>query len=357
MNDCIGMCRKGVAMQTTDLYGEIMKRTTQGQCLLMVTKMMKQKGSLQKDMQRSLIAGESVPYDEILANGSPIKITEEKAAVFMEPFYPKERLLILGGGHIAVPLVKIGNMIGMSVTVIDDRPSFANRDRFSEADCVICEDFNRFLKEATITGNDYIVIITRGHRHDKDCLKQLLQKKESIYIGMIGSRRRVKALKELLIEEGEDATRLERVCTPIGLSIGAVTPEEISVSIAAEIIQRKRKDAKDGFLISRSDLDTRVLEKLSNTSPEPRAVVTILSTKGSVPRGAGAKMLVYQTGRIEGSIGGGCSEGAVMRDALMIIGTGNYEIKTIDMTGEVAESDGMVCGGMMEILIEDDSGA
>ena len=88
---------------------------------------------------------------------------------------------------------------------------------------------------------------------------------------------------------------------------------------------------------------------------EPKAIVTVIETKGSTPREAGAKMAVSPLGKVTGSIGGGCSEGAVIRDAVRIIGTGRYQIVDIDLTGEVAESDGMVCGGTMKVLVEDGS--
>jgi xanthine dehydrogenase accessory factor len=86
---------------------------------------------------------------------------------------------------------------------------------------------------------------------------------------------------------------------------------------------------------------------------EPKAIVTVLETKGSTPRGAGAKMAVDPRGRITGTIGGGCAEGTIIREAIDLIGTGRYKIMRVDMTGEVAESEGMVCGGIMEVLIED----
>lgn len=86
---------------------------------------------------------------------------------------------------------------------------------------------------------------------------------------------------------------------------------------------------------------------------EPVSVVTVISSKGSVPRGAGAKMLVYPDGRLVGSIGGGCSEASVIDNARRIIGSGEYRLQTVDMTGDVAENDGMVCGGIMQVLIED----
>jgi len=197
------------------------------------------------------------------------------------------------------------------------------------------------------------VIITRGHRYDTLCLRKLLSQKETVYLGMIGSKHRVDGVKQLMIEEGYDEERIGRICTPIGLEIGAITPEEISVSILAQIIKRKRPEYTGRHTVNCSESDFEVLEAISGQDTGSCAVVTVMSAKGSVPRGPGSKMLVYPDLRIVGSIGGGCSEGAIIRDALSIIGTGKYEIKVIDLTGDVAESEGMVCGGIMEVLIED----
>ncbi|MDF2802161.1 MAG: hypothetical protein K0S61_2064 [Anaerocolumna sp.] len=269
-----------------------------------------------------------------------------------EPFYPKERLIILGGGHIALPLAEFAAKTGFEVIIGDDRPSFANKQRFPLAEDVLCDSFENIISNIKVTRNDYIVIITRGHRHDMECLRQLLRLGESKYLGMIGSKRRVRAVLDILRDEGYDQERLNRICTPIGLPIDAVTPEEISISILAELILRKRSGSKNKKTLSQGDIDFYVLELLAKAK-EPMCLVTVIDTKGSTPRGIGAKMLVYPTGQVRGSIGGGCSEAVVLHKAVSMIGSGRYEVQTIDMTGDVAESEGMVCGGLMEVLIED----
>lgn len=312
-------------------------------------------------LERSLICSDEFTnldqdYMEILHEGKPVlkkRVDDRNLNLLIEPYYPMERLIILGGGHIALPLVEIAARVGFQVTVIDDRPSFANTARFPSAKTVMCESFENCFKKIKITKNDYIVIITRGHKHDSVCLRQILRRPESIYVGMIGSRRRVNVVKEELLLEGFDCDRLNRVCTPIGLPIGAATPEEISISIVAELIKRKRVDRSENCMINRSDLDLDVLVKLSEIKDEQCCIVTIISTQGSVPRGIGAKMLVYDTGQIFGSIGGGCSESAIMKSAIRLIGTGKWVIKEIDMTADAAEEEGMVCGGTMTVLLED----
>ena len=341
-----------------EIYARLLNLLKDGRSAVLMTRFTGEHGA-PEDLDKIII--EEVPFEGIplkaLEQGLPVTYKEVDTTVVLEPFYPEERLIILGGGHIALPLTDFGARIGFSVTVVDDRPSFANRPRFPAAAQVICGGFEEAIEQLAITESDYVVIITRGHRHDQDCLSQLLKGREPYYTGMIGSRRRVAVVKDELTAQGYDAQRLQRVHSPIGLAIGAVTPEEIAVSITSEIIACKRlkseTPAGTGRYTNRSDNDMDVLRALSNETDEPKSVVTIISSKGSVPRGAGAKMLVYPYGKIIGSIGGGCSEGAVIGDARRIIGTGGYLLKTVDMTGDAAEDEGMVCGGIMQVLIED----
>lgn len=264
-----------------------------------------------------------------------------------EPYFPESRLIVLGGGHIAKPLVLFGSHCGFSVVVVDDRPSFANSRRFPEAKKVLCESFDRCFPLLNINESAFVVIITRGHRHDLDCLRQVL-KCRTAYTGMIGSRRRVRAAMEQLSAEGYEKEMLDAVRAPIGLDIGALTPEEIAISIMAEVIEFKRKRVNAKW----PELDTGVLSELGKEYEERRALATIIETKGSVPRDIGAKMVIWAHGKTVGSIGGGCSEGGVIRSAYDIIRSGGYKIVDVDMTGEVAEDEGMVCGGTMKVLIE-----
>jgi xanthine dehydrogenase accessory factor len=159
--------------------------------------------------------------------------------VMVEVVESPARLVIVGGGHIGRSLVKLGAEVGFSVTVIDDRPDYANRERFPEADYVICADFEPALAEVPVDHNTYIVLVTRGHKQDELSLRCLVDR-PAAYLGMIGSKRRTGAVLQHLAEEGFDRAALDRVRTPIGLDIGAETPEEIAVSIIAEIIMTRR---------------------------------------------------------------------------------------------------------------------
>lgn len=155
--------------------------------------------------------------------------------LLLEPAPASVELLILGGGHIAKPLAAMAVILGYRVIVVDDRPAFANTARFPGAGQVICQDFGHALQNIQIGPGTFIVIVTRGHRHDKLCLQKVVSQ-PSGYLGMIGSRRRVKALMAELREEGIPSDSLQRIHSPIGLDIAAETPEEIAVSILAEII-------------------------------------------------------------------------------------------------------------------------
>ena len=273
----------------------------------------------------------------------------------VEPFFPEPNLIIFGGGHIAKPLCEFGSRLGFSVTVVDDRLSFANKQRFPDADLVLCESFDTCFEHLNFNRFTYVVIVTRGHRHDTICLREVA-KRSWAYAGMIGSRRRVQCVKEQLISEGSSREMIEKVSSPIGLEIGAVTPEEIAISILGQVISYRRLESpklgRESVRLNWTEFDRDVIDELSINRQDLKAIVTIISTKGSVPRKAGAKMLVWPDGRILGSIGGGCSEGAVIQTARDIIQEGGYRIQRVDMTGSVAEDEGMVCGGTMDVLIE-----
>lgn len=272
-------------------------------------------------------------------------------AVLTEYFAPRARFVILGGGHIALPLSQFSAKTGFSVVVYDDRPEFANTNRFPDAAEVICDSFDNMSGRLAIGPDDYVAIITRGHRHDALCLRAILQGEMPFYLGMIGSKRKVAALREMLLEEGADHNRLERLRAPIGLNIGAATPEEIAVSIVAELIAERRLNSS-GKVWESADCDLEVIRWLAENSDVSGAIATVVSVKGSTPRGIGAKMVVLPYGQIIGSIGGGCAEGKIRNEALDIIDTGGYRIRAVDLTG-TAEENGMVCGGLMEVLIED----
>ena len=156
--------------------------------------------------------------------------------VFLEPVLSDPVLYVFGGGHVSKQIVPLASRVGFKTIVIDDRPEFADPLLFPGAWEVRHLGFEGLLDQLAVDDSSYLVIVTRGHIHDKTVLAQAL-KSSARYIGMIGSRRKRNLIYEKLIEEGFTKQDLERVHSPIGLAIGAETPEEIAVSIVGELIQ------------------------------------------------------------------------------------------------------------------------
>lgn len=156
--------------------------------------------------------------------------------VFIEPVLQAPTMFLFGGGHISLALAKIGKLVGFKIAVIDNRAEFANRERFPEADQVIGDDYVRSFSQLKIDKSSYIVIITQGHKSDEAVLGLALGTPAK-YIGMIGSKTKVKTVSANLLAKGITQEQLNSVHSPIGLETNAETPEEIAVSIMAEIIK------------------------------------------------------------------------------------------------------------------------
>lgn len=164
---------------------------------------------------------------------------------FSLPLDPPERALLFGGGHIAKALTPILASVDFRVAVMDDRPEFATNERFPHAAQVVCGDFGHLERFFTFRDNDYAVLVTSGHQHDFEVEEQLLRRNLA-YVGVIGSRKKTAAVNAKLKAAGIPEEKLAQVHTPIGLDIGAVTPEEIAVSIAAEMIAVRAERRKNG---------------------------------------------------------------------------------------------------------------
>lgn len=294
---------------------------------------------------------------------------EQKATVMMDPCLETPELIIFGGGHIAQPLANIGHLLDYRVTVVDDRPDFTSPERFEGVYKSICCSFDEIEDHVKLGPASSIVIATRGHVNDMDCLRKVVRYPVA-YLGMIGSRRKVKAIREQLMEDGIEMKRIEQVHMPIGLDLGAQTPAEIAVCIAAEMIKDRRGGSaaplvcvedscasKNGVNDSEIPVaaDKDALQEAIRAAIEdtPAALATIYKTKGSTPRKAGARMLVYRDGRTVGTIGGGCcGESEVRVQALDVIDDAEPYVHKISMTADVAAAEGMSCGGTLEVFIE-----
>jgi xanthine dehydrogenase accessory factor len=160
--------------------------------------------------------------------------------IFIEPILPPASLYIFGAGHVALSLYRCARTAGFDITVIDDRASYANRERFPDAQDVLAEDFEQAMSRLSPNETSYVVIVTRGHRDDMRVLRWAVQTRAR-YVGMIGSKRKTIAITRELVKEGVSEQLFQRVHAPVGLDIGAITPEEIAVAITAELIAVRRR--------------------------------------------------------------------------------------------------------------------
>jgi xanthine dehydrogenase accessory factor len=158
--------------------------------------------------------------------------------VYIEPIEPSPELYVIGAGHVGFHLARLAHEVGFRVRVVDDREKFANRERFPQAEEVIVEDIPGWIEKTLLPPHAYVVIVTRGHNNDLDALRALAPR-DLRYLGLIGSRAKVARIYAALTEEAMPAEILKTVHAPIGLEIGAVTPQEIAVSILAELIAVK----------------------------------------------------------------------------------------------------------------------
>ena len=165
-----------------------------------------------------------------------VSLGPDRGEVVLEPHESRTTAIIFGGGHISVNLAPLLDLVGFRVVIVDDRKEFAGRDRFPRADQLVVDDYQSCFEHLDFTPSTYVVIVTRGHLHDKTVLAGVL-KQPARYVGMIGSRRKRAMIYEALLREGVSQEQIDKVYSPIGLEIGAETPEEIAVAITAEMIQ------------------------------------------------------------------------------------------------------------------------
>ena len=268
---------------------------------------------------------------------------------FIEHLKRQAHLVICGGGHVSQQVIELAGKVGFHVTVLEDRPYFADRAREAGADLVLCDAFEKSLQGIAGTPDTYFLVVTRGHRFARACLEQIL-KKPYAYVGMMASRGRSALLKKQMAGDGFDRKALDEMHTPVGLSIYAETPEEIAVSIVAELIQIKNQTKKT------AGYDSLLMEYLTGVKEpgQPKVLATIIARRGSAPRSIGTKMLVLGDGRIIGTIGGGCMESEVQHQCLRLLREENEKSRIVcaDMTVSQAEDEGMVCGGTIDVFLE-----
>jgi xanthine dehydrogenase accessory factor len=188
--------------------------------------------------------GQDAAYDNGLICGGQLN-------VFVEPVLPQPRAFIFGAGHISKSLSKVASLAGFATVVIDDREAFANRERFPEADEVHAGEYEELFPQLNVNETGYIIIVTRGHRDDMRVLKWALST-PARYIAMIGSKRKVISVRNELEKEGIPREAFDRLFAPMGLDIGAVSPEEIAISVTAEMIAVRRGASSEWRGVSKS---------------------------------------------------------------------------------------------------------
>jgi xanthine dehydrogenase accessory factor len=182
--------------------------------------------------------------------GNPILLKAKKeifpgeakdTLLFLEPVFPLHQLVIAGAGHIGKAVAHLSSLLNFEVTVIDDRAEFASKENIPDADHIIVNDVGKAIQNFPVSSDTFVVIVTRGHRHDADALRQCITSKAA-YIGMIGSSRKIKLMRKNFLEKGWSSPQeFDRVHAPIGLEINSKTVEEIAVSIAAELVLIRSK--------------------------------------------------------------------------------------------------------------------
>jgi xanthine dehydrogenase accessory factor len=188
--------------------------------------------------------GQDAAYDTGLICGGQLNI-------FVEPVIPQPRAYIFGAGHVSKSLSKVANLAGFETVVVDDREAFANRERFPEAGEVHADEYEKVFPRLMVNHSSYVIIVTRGHRDDMRVLEWAVRT-DARYIAMIGSKRKTLGVMRELVKNGVPRDAFDRIHAPMGLEIGAVSPEEIAVSVVAEMIAVRRNATSDWRAVSKS---------------------------------------------------------------------------------------------------------
>ena len=270
----------------------------------------------------------------------------ENNRVFLEQLSRGRKLVICGAGHVSLSLIRMGVMLDFEVTVIEDREEFASRAGEAGAHQVICRPFEEALDGLAGDETTAFVIMTRAHIHDVDCLRRILTKPYA-YAGMMGSRSRTGMIREQMLQEGFDAGKVQALHMPIGLPIGSRTPEEIAVSVMAELISvMNGSDQSEGFPPGMAEelAGLRVTEK---TKPE-RVLAMIVGKSGEAPRRPGTKMLVRKDGSFLGTVGGGSAEAQMLQSAREMLREGSTQSRLVRISMQKGT---MHCGGEIEVFL------
>ncbi|GAB76606.1 xanthine dehydrogenase accessory factor [Austwickia chelonae] len=268
---------------------------------------------------------------------------------FAEELWGTPRLVILGAGHVGRAVAQISSVIGFHTVVIDDRPGLARSDRLTGADQIVVDDYGVALRALSEHANSYFVVVTPGHRSDRECALLCLTRPHQ-YVGMIGSRRKAALVRRELVEAGLSPELTRELRSPIGVHLGGPDPGEIAVSICAELVQVRAEC--QGQVVDAEVADT--IRGLARTPELPAVLATVIGDAGSTPRGTGARMVVGIQGPVAGSVGGGAVELEVVRRAQALLAEGDdaLAVADYDLSGRRGNELDMICGGSVRVLLE-----
>ncbi|MFQ5929143.1 MAG: XdhC family protein [Acidobacteriota bacterium] len=253
-------------MTWVDIYEEIVRLRREGRKAALATIVRRLGSTPRKDHAKMLVyddgssvgtvgggCTEAEVWQEarrVMESGQPallkFELTQEDAGndglicggtleIFLEPILPDPKVILMGAGHLGQAIAQAAHRVGFQVAVVDDRESFANREHFPQAKEIVAAPFERSLDSVLVNQNSFILIVTRGHKHDQLALEKAVAT-PARYIGLVGSRRKIQIIVKNLLEKGISPQALSNLYAPIGIEIGSETPEEIAVSVLAEMI-------------------------------------------------------------------------------------------------------------------------
>ena len=265
--------------------------------------------------------------------------------VYCEVLEEIPELVICGAGHVGAACVRAASMLDMHITCIDDREDFAAVAREMGAHEILLGDYAECLDKIEGGTNVYFLAMSRAHAFDEVCLEKILRK-ESAYVGMLGSSGKINKIKANLADKGITEEQFSKVHSPVGLDISANTPEEIAIAVMAEIISVKNT----GKIVTRSFTH----EQLDAIAADPGRplLATLVRKVMASPRDPGTKMLITSGGEKWGTIGGGLAEAQAVKYAREHLDDPDLESVVVRVGDEEKAGDGMVCGGVIDVLFE-----
>lgn len=294
----------------------------------------------------------------------PFEFNGKEIEVMVEPIMPKPTLIIFGSGHIAEYLAQLAKVLMYHVMIVDDREQFANPSRFPQADKIWCGEVDTCVQQIPFHANCFAVVVTRGHQTDALSLQALIDKPIP-YIGLVGSKRKLHFIRKMFQEKGIELSQQKNLFAPIGLDFHSETPQEIALSILAELqlfrhggsgkplsmLERVKKVHPHDDRRARQDPKLFEMMALAEEDNRPFVSVTIVKTEGHVPRGVGSRALIWADGSIYGTTGGGRRESEIIQLALQLLREGKNQQKSVDFRGTYDDFQ-PVCGGKYTFFIK-----